>query len=94
MPYAPKLVLKTPVSDWTLLKPFVEACVRDSVVLVAVVGPDPDEIEDLIDDILIDADIDSDRIFVTSSHPGETVEEVLEFASFWSASGEVQLVRL
>jgi hypothetical protein len=94
MPYASKVVLETPVSDWTLLKPFVEACVRDGVVLVAVVGPNPDEIEDLIDDILIDADLDPDQHFVTSSHPDETLDEVLEFAALWSATGEVQLVRL
>ena len=94
MPYASKLVLEAPVSDWTLLKPFVEACVRDGVVLVAVVGPHPDEIEDLIDDILIDADLNPNQHFVTSSHPDETVDEVLEFAALWSTPGKVQLVRI
>lgn len=38
MSYAPKIILQLPLSDPELLAPFVEACIRDKVGLIAVVG--------------------------------------------------------
>ena len=91
---ARKIVLLTPVSDWTRIKPFVEACLRDGVTLVAVVGEGAEEVEDLVDDALLDSDAEPGA-FVTSSHSDETLEDAIAFAAAWSdPPGPPAVVRL
>ena len=81
MGYAPKIVLELPISDPALLETFVEACLRDSVELIAVVGEGCVDVEDIIDQIIVGDGTREGRFIVTSSHPNESVADVLEFAS-------------
>src|SRR3954468_10709469 len=53
MAYAPKLVLELPLTDEQALPPFVEACLRDSVSLIAVVGEGASRVEDMIDELVV-----------------------------------------
>ena len=96
MGYAPKIVLELPISDPALLAPFVEACLCDRVELIAVVGEGCAELEDLIDWITVGDGSNDSRFIVTTSHPGETLAHVLEFASAWEIEGRdgVQIVKL
>lgn len=88
MTYPAKVVLRVPIRDAARLEPFVEACIRDGVELIAVVGPGCVEVEDRIDDIVVGDGSDDSRFIVTSSHPDESIEEAVEFASMWTASGD------
>ena len=92
----PKVVLCLPLSDEALLAPFVEDCLANSVSLIAVHGEGCEEVEDQIDWLIVGKGTDESRHITTSSHPGETLEEVLEFATFWkvNADGPTRVVRL
>jgi hypothetical protein len=92
----PKVVLCLPLSDEALLAPFVEDCLADSVSLIAVHGEGCEQIEDQIDWLIVGEGADESRYITTSSHPGETLEEVLEFAADWrvNADGPTRAVRL
>lgn len=97
MTYAPKIVLELPVASPDLLEPFVEACLRDGVDLIAIVGEGASKMDDLIDEIVVGSGADRNRFVNTSFHENETVEEVLKFARSWKEGhlGQtVQLVRL
>jgi hypothetical protein len=96
MSYAPKIILQLPISNPDLLPPFVEACIRDGVSLIAFVGDGCREMEDLIDELIVGDGSDESRFIATSSHPSETVEEVMEIVSLWEAgqSQAVELVKL
>jgi hypothetical protein len=96
MGYAAKIVLQLPISNPDRLPPFVEACIRDGVALIAVVGEGCADIEERIDDLVVGDGSDSSRFIVTSSHVGETVEEVMQFAEMFDADGDrtIELVRL
>ncbi len=48
MSYAPKIVLQLPVSNPELLPAFVEACLRDGVVVIAIVGESASKMDDEI----------------------------------------------
>jgi hypothetical protein len=92
----PRIVLHSPVTSPNELEPFVEQCVRDGVSLIAVVGEGCEDLEEEIDWIAIGDGSLARYIPTTSSHPDETIEEVLEFAAFWECEGEegIQQVRL
>jgi hypothetical protein len=96
MPYAPKIVLQLPLSNPNLLEPFVEACLRDGVTLIAIVGEGAGKIESLIDELVVGDGSDRSRFIVTTFHPDETVEEVIEYARSWDEErGQpVELVKL
>ncbi len=99
MSLAPKIVLHAPISNPALLESFVEACLREKVVLIAVVGEGCTDVEDLIDEIIVGDGSDPGRFILTTSHPDEPLEEVLWFVSSWSAgageAGEaIEQVRL
>jgi hypothetical protein len=96
MTYAPKVVLQLPLSNPNLLEPFVEACLRDGVTLIAIVGEGARKIENLIDKLVVGDGSDRSRFICTTSHPDETVEEVMEFARSWNEELDqpVELVRL
>jgi hypothetical protein len=96
MTYAPKLVLQLPMSNPDLLEPFVEACIRDGVVLIAIVGEGASKIDDLILELVVGDGSDRSRFINTTFHTNETVEEVMEFAWIWEErQGQpLQLVKL
>jgi hypothetical protein len=94
---ATKIVLQLPISDPDLLPSFVEACVRDGVELIAIVGEGCREIEDIIDELIVgDGSVERRLSINTSSHPGETVDDAIEFASIsrGERSQAVELVKL
>jgi hypothetical protein len=97
MSHAPKIVLQLPISNPALLPSFVDACIRDGVALIAIVGEGCHEIEETIDELVVGDGSGEGRFLVTtSSHPSETVEEVMEFASMWKVerTQAVELVKL
>ena len=96
MSYAPKIVLQLPLSNPDLLSDFVEACIRDRVALIAVVGKNAEHIHDTIDEIIVGDGSDTSRFILTSFHADETIEEVLEFAKICEPAGAqtVELVKL
>jgi hypothetical protein len=96
MSYAPKIILHCPVSSLALLHRFVEACLRDKVLLISVVGEGCEEIEDLIDEIVVGDGSDESRFITTTSHKDEALEDVLRFVDAWKidASVSVQQVRI
>jgi hypothetical protein len=95
MSLAPAVILHAPISDASKLEAFVEQCLAEGVNLVAIIGEGCAALEDEVDWLVIGDSSDPDRFLVTSSHPGETIEEVREFASSWRCErGEVQEVRL
>jgi hypothetical protein len=95
MTYAPKILLHSPFADPTKASAFVEDCLRDGVCLIAIVGDQCAETEDLIDSLIVRDGADESRFIVTTSHPDEPLDEVLEFARWWSeAEGEGQQIRL
>jgi len=85
MTYARKLVLQAPPWNSPLLEEFVEACVRDKVDLICVVGDDCERVHDVIDEIIV-GDGSPDRLPgpTTTWHTGETFAEVLAFARAYS----------
>lgn len=96
MAYAAKIILHTPLADPELLETFVEACLKDGVVLIAVVGDDAERVEDLIDEIVVGDGADARRFIATTSHRGETPDEVENFAACYDAGPDarVEHVRL
>jgi len=95
------IVLISPLSDPNRLEPFVEHCLNDRVSLICVIGNDCQKIEDLIDDLIIGNGSEDDRFITTTSHPNETLEDVIEFAEGWSIqqtfkdhNPDVKIIRL
>ena len=83
MQFARKIILHVPVSDEALLDHSVEQCLRDSVSLIAVVGPGCARIEDIIDEIVVGDGNDSARFLCTTSHPNEPFDDVMNMATMW-----------
>lgn len=85
-----------PILNPAALEPFVESCIQDEVLLIAVVGDGCELVEDLIDDIIVGDGHDEGRFICTTSHPEEPVEDVIEFASRFGelTAQEVKVVRL
>lgn len=96
MTYPSKIILHCPLVDATRLEPFVEACLADGVALVAVVGPGAQQVEDLIDEIIVGDGADPRRFMLTTAHPTESIEAVLDLISHWDVGrdDEVEQVRL
>lgn len=94
--YAPKVVLQLPIADKQALGPFVEACLRSGVILVAIAGQGADTVEEEIDWLVIGDGSDPARFLATTAHPDKRLEEVVAFAEAWATERdpEVQLVRL
>jgi hypothetical protein len=73
----------------------VEACIRDKVVLVCVVGEQCELVEDIIDELVVGDASDDTRFICTTSHPAASLAEVIAFANAWTdPRGECQEVRL
>ena len=100
MSYAQRLVLHAPCWDSPALVDFVEACIRDEVVPVCVVGDDCERVEDVIDELVAGDGSDPNRssFINTTSHPDDSVAEVIAFAKAWTLdidpALDVQEVRL
>ena len=94
--YSAKILLRLPLSNSAQLDHFIEHCLADKVVLIAIEGDGCAAVEDRIDDLIVGDGSDETRFIVTTSHPGESFADVLEFAEMWSSEGNpaVQIVRL
>lgn len=84
MTRARAIVLQTPLQNPAALPEFVEACLRDRVELIAIVGPNCETLEDEIDWLIVGDGSDDSRFIVTSSHDEETLAEAVAFAEGWS----------
>lgn len=96
MGLAPKIVLRCPISNPASLEPFVERCLRDGVVLIAIVGDDSAAVEDAIDEIIVGDGSEPSRFIATTCHRDESLADVVEFASRFDeqAGSEVEVVAL
>jgi hypothetical protein len=97
MAYQKKIVLHCPQGYNEKVDAMVEDFIRDGVYLVAVVGNDCDKVEDIIDELVVGDGSDESRYILTSSHPGETIDEVVAFAKSLTgeySDSEVQVVEL
>lgn len=96
MTYATKVVLHCPTGYHIGLDRLVEQFIADGVKFVGVVGHDCKFVEDLIDELVVGDGSDPRRFLLTSSHPGESVEEALEFARQLAGdyAGDAQVVEL
>lgn len=96
MTYATKVVLHCPTGYHIGLDQLVEQFIVDGVKFVGVVGQDCQLVEELIDELVVGNGSDPRRFLLTSSHPGESVEEALEFARQLvdDYAGDAQVVEL
>ena len=96
VPYQKKVVLKCPAGYKTSLDQMVEDFLRDGVALVAVMGTDCAKVEEIIDELIVGDGSNPQRFIVTTSHPGESLQDVVEFAESFSTEpvGKVQIVEL
>jgi hypothetical protein len=95
--YARKVVLHCPRGYRIELNALVEDFLANGVAFVAVVGEDCSRVEDIVDELVVGDGTDEKRFILTSSHPGETVAQAVEFAKSLSneyAGQEVQVVEL
>src|ERR1041385_194191 len=91
-----KIVLRLLPGAESRLGPFVEQCIRDGVKFIAVMGDDCARIEELIDELVVGYGSDDGRFILTSSHPDESHESVVEFALSLTGEyeGEIEVVEL
>lgn len=94
MGYANKIVLVSKSGYHSELEALVEQFILDGVKFVGIVGEDCARVEDIIDEIVV-GDGCNYNFILTSSHPGESIEEVVEFAHLLSldCADEVQVVQ-
>lgn len=95
MPFGKKIVLHVRSGDVARLDDLVRTFIADGVKFVAVAGQDCAAIEDRIDDLVI-GDGSGSRFVLTTSHPGETLDEVIAFARMLTVdhAGDIELVEL
>lgn len=88
-----KIVLNCQNRYTPSLDGLVEEFIRDGVIFIGVIVVDCSKIEDIIDEIVV-GDGNRDYHILTSSHPGESVEEAVWFAESLNAEfeGEVHVV--
>lgn len=93
MGYETKIVLHSKSGYRPEMVTLIEKLIGEGVKFVGVVGKDCEKIEDVIDEIVV-GDGTTGRFILTSSHPGESLEEAIEFARSLSLeyAGEVQVV--
>jgi hypothetical protein len=84
MTYTAKVVLHAPRPDSQALQEFVEACIRDQVVLVCVVGEQCELVADTIDELVVGSGLEETQHITTTSHPNEELVAVIAFANEWS----------
>ena len=69
---------------------------RDGVTFVSVVGHDCTRVEDIIDELLVGDGTREPYFMLTSSHPGETISQAVEFAQSLTGeyAGDVHVVEV
>ncbi|MFD2263310.1 hypothetical protein ACFSM5_10460 [Lacibacterium aquatile] len=97
MSFPPTVILQLPLSTpdrFEALQAFVKRSLEDKVELIAVVGEGCGVIEDRIDSYIVMSG--PDCFITTTSHPKETLEDVLDFARVWHRDGrsEPEVVKL
>jgi hypothetical protein len=80
MAHPKKIVLHCPRGYQPRVDTLVSEFMRDGVSFVGVVGQDCARIEDIIDELVVGDGTREPYFMLTSSHPGETVTEAVEFA--------------
>ncbi|MFO0602796.1 MAG: hypothetical protein U0324_06450 [Polyangiales bacterium] len=92
---APAVVLHSKAGVCPALAPMVERFIAEGVPLVSVVGVDCAQVEEVIDELVVGDGRADDRFLLTSSHPGESLEEAVAFArAFRAGLGEPRVVVL
>lgn len=97
MTYTKKIIFHCAHGYRTTLDAIVEDFIREGVIFVGVVGKDCSTIEDIIDELVVGDGSDESRSILTSSHPGESIDQAITFAKSLTgefASKEVQVVDL
>lgn len=96
MPFAQKVVLHCPQGMPVGMAELATQLVAEGVRFVAAVGPACQAIEDLIDEAAIAAGSPEQNFVLTTSHPGESLAEVIAFAEGLSDGyeGPVQVVEI
>jgi len=84
MGYSSRVVLMSRSGSTEQLNVLVEQFLRSRVRLIAVVGVNCGPIEDKIDEMVVGDGSDESRFILTTSHPDETLQQVLDFA--WSCN--------
>jgi hypothetical protein len=92
---AKKIVLHCPRGYDERLDAMVQQWVAAKVKFVGVIGEDCARVENIIDELCV-GDASNPYFMLTSSHPGESLEEAIEFAEFLKDeyAGPVQVVTL
>jgi len=80
MAYTARIVLVSRSGYRPALDDLVEAFIRDDVRVVAVTGVDCRLIEDIIDELVVGDGDDDSRHLLTTAHPDEPLEAVIDFA--------------
>jgi hypothetical protein len=96
MPYRRKIVLNCPKGLNDRIDRLVEEFIRDGVAFVAVVGEDCAKIEGIIDELVVGDGSDDTRDILTSSRPGVSLSQAVEFALSLTGefAGDVEIVEL
>jgi hypothetical protein len=96
MGYATKVVLYTPRGMHGGVEAVAHQFVADGVKFVGCVGADCEVVEDIVDWVAIEHGSPERNFILTSSHPNESVRQVVEFAEGLSEEygGEVQVVEI
>lgn len=94
MRYLEKIILVCRTGYVPAIDVLVEDFMRDRVIFVGVVGQDCCKVEDIIDEIVAGDGTREPYSMLTSSHPGKSVTEAVEFAKSLTDvfAGEVQVV--
>ncbi len=96
MPYAEKIILFIVSTDYEAsLEKLVKELMQDGVTFVSVLGDDCQRAEEIIDELCV-GDGTVDYSMLTSSHPGESLDEVIEFSDPLSNefAGKAQIVKI
>lgn len=72
----------------------MERYLADGVQLVAIVGLGCATMEELIDELVVADAADPSRFVLTSSHPDESLEEVIEFVHTVQPPGDPQIIMI
>lgn len=74
----------------------VEDFLNDNVLFVGVIGKNCEKVEEIIDELVVGDASKSGRFILTSSHPDESLADVVKFVESLSDSyqGMVQVVEL
>ena len=96
MQYLPKVVLHCSAGYGPEVDGLVEQFRGSAVKLVCVVGVDCQRIEDIIDELVVGDGSDTSWDLLTTSHPNESVAEVVAFARSFTGdfAGDVQVVEV